>query len=288
MNMFRLLSRNVEDPQWRAAIFLKGPLIMFYRISISFCVLFLLVSLVSTAVAEDEWRPLFNGRDLEGWTAKIRFHEAGENFGNTFRVEDGILKVAYDEYEKFDDRFGHLFFDEEFSHYRLRVEYRIIGEQVPGGAGWAFKNSGLMLHGQSPQSMAIDQEFPVSIEVQLLGGNGEDDRPTCNLCTPGTHVVRDGRLFTRHCTNSTSPTFHGDEWVTAEVEVHGEKSIKHYINGELVLAYDEPQYDPKDGNAKPLIEQQGGQLLINHGTISLQSESHPVEFRKVDILVLEE
>ncbi len=237
--------------------------------------------------SKEEWRQLFNGKDLQGWTPKIRFHEAGENFGNTFRVEDGVLKVSYDEYDKFDARFGHLFFDEEFSHYRLRVEYRIVGDQLPGGAGWAKKNSGIMVHGQRPETMAVDQNFPVCIEVQLLSGTGDGPRPTCNLCTPGTHVVMDGKLHTQHCTNSTSPTF-DDEWVTAEVEVHGDRGIKHYINGDLVLAYEQPQYDPKDKTAKQFVAGKAGPQLIDRGTISLQSESHPVEFRKVEILVLEE
>lgn len=236
-----------------------------------------------------EWRQLFNGKDLDGWTPKIRFHEAGKNLGNTFRVEDGILKVAYDEYDKFDARFGHLFFNEEFAHYRLRVEYRIVGEQLAGGAGWAFKNSGVMIHGQRPETMDVDQQFPVSIEVQLLGGNGRDPRPTGNLCTPGTNVVMDGKLHTQHCTNSSSPTFHGEEWVTVEIEVRGAGKIKHYINGRLVLEYEQPQYDPEDKDARKLIDARGGDgLLLDRGTISLQSESHPVEFRKVEILVLDE
>ena len=91
----------------------------------------LLLTFSSASATDEEWRPLFNGEDLEGWTPKIRGYEAGENFGNTFRVEDGVLKVVYDQYDgKFNERFGHLFFDEEFSNYRLRVEYRVVGEQI--------------------------------------------------------------------------------------------------------------------------------------------------------------
>lgn len=239
------------------------------------------------AAAEDGWRPLFNGKDLEGWTPKIRHHEAGDNYNDTFRVEDGILKVGYDKYDKFGAQFGHLFYNEAFSNYRLRVEYRIVGNQLKDGAGWAAKNSGIMIHGQSPQSMSLDQSFPVSIEVQLLSGLGQGPRPTANLCTPGTHVVMDRKLHTEHCTSSTSPTF-DDEWVTVELEVHGAGTIKHFVNGELVLEYEQPQYDPSYDDAKPLLKGHKGSLLIDGGTISLQSESHPVEFRKVEILELEE
>lgn len=239
-------------------------------------------------VADEKWVSLFNGKNLDGWTPKICFSKVGENYNNTFRVEDGVLKVSYDKYDKFGARFGHLFYEKPFSHYRLRLEYRIVGKQVAGGAGWAIKNSGLMLHGQTPESMAIDQEFPVSLEVQFLGGNGRAPRSTANLCTPGTNVVMGGKLITQHCNNSNSPTFHDDRWVKVEVEVRGSERIRHYVNGQLVLEYESPQYDPQDDTAKPLIEKAGGELRISSGTISLQSESHPVEFRKIEILELAE
>lgn len=241
----------------------------------------------SSAFAED-WVPLFNGKDLEGWTPKIRYSELGENYGNTFRVEDGLLKVRYDQYEKFDERFGHLFYREPLSHYRLRVEYRFVGDQAPGGPGWAIRNSGVMIHGEAPEFMAKDQDFPASIEVQLLGGAATGERTNANLCTPGTNVVIDGKLVTRHCTSAKSKTYRGDRWVTVEVEVHGGKVIKHIIDGEVVLSYEEPQLDDRDAHAKELAAKQGGRLLLEGGTISLQSESHPIDFRKVELLKLKD
>lgn len=232
-----------------------------------------------------EWVSLFNGQDLTDWTPRIRGCEIGENYGETFRVENGLIKVRYDAYEQFDRRFGHLFYRHAFSHYRLRVEYRFVGEQVSGGPGWALRNSGLMLHGQDPATMTVDQEFPVSIEVQLLGGDGIHERPTSNLCTPGTNVVIDNSLFRPHCRSSSSRTHHLDEWVTAEVEVRGSTVIKHILDGDVVLEYREPQLDPRDADARRLI--QGDRLLLDKGTISLQSESHPCDFRSVEIMVLQ-
>lgn len=238
------------------------------------------------AVAPAEaWIPLFNGKDLEGWTPKIRGYALGENFGDTFRVENGVLKVAYDKYDKFNDRFGHLFYKSPYSRYRLRVEYRFTGEQVPGGPGWAVRNSGVMVHGEDPKRMSRDQDFPASIEVQLLGGSGSGTRTTANLCTPGTNVVMNGELVTRHCTNSKSKTYHGDQWVTAEIEVLGGETIRHLVDGQVVLEYQQPQLDDREAHARELIEANGGKLLTG-GSISLQSESHPVEFRKVEILPL--
>jgi hypothetical protein len=236
--------------------------------------------------AESRWISLFNGKNLDGWKVKITGHELNDNYGKTFRVEDGVLKVCYDQYDTFGGKFGHIFYKEKFSRYRLRLEYRFVGEQVPGGPGWALRNNGIMLHCQSPESMTKDQNFPVSIEVQLLGGNGKDKRSTGNLCTPGTNVVMDDRLVTQHCTSSRSKTYHGDQWVKAEVEVHGNDLIKHIINGEVVLEYERPQYDEKDADARKLIKE--GTVMLSEGYISLQAESHPTEFRKIEILPLEE
>ncbi len=233
----------------------------------------------------ETWISLFNGKDLTGWTPKIRGYELGDNFANTFRVQDGVLSVNYDGYTQFDNKFGHLFYQQPFSNYVLRLEYRFIGNQVPGGAGWALRNSGVMIHGQDPRTMRKDQDFPVSIEVQLLGGDGQHPRTTGNLCTPGTHVVMEGQLITRHCTDSRSKTFHGEQWVTAEIEAHGSGKIIHRINGEVVLDYEHPQLDPGDADARRLIKD--GVTLLGGGTISLQSESHSVQFRNIQIRELE-
>ena len=235
--------------------------------------------------SSEHWIPLFNGKNLEGWTVKIRGFKAGENFADTFRVQDGLLTVSYDGYDEFRERFGHIFYNMPFSNYRIRVEYRFIGQQCPGGPGWAYRNSGIMLHGQTPDSMTVDQKFPVSIEVQLLGGNGTDKRTTSNLCTPGTNVVMNGKLIRRHCISSTSRTYHGDQWVTAEVEVRGGRVIRHILEGRTVLEYTKPQLDPRDADARRLIR--GDNLILTGGTISLQSESHPCQFRKVEVLKLD-
>lgn len=235
-----------------------------------------------------EWVSLFNGKDMTGWTPKIRYSEFGQNYGDTFRVEDGLLKVRYENYDEFGERFGHLFYEKEFSHYRFRVEYRFVDEQCKGGPGWAIRNSGVMIHGQDPATMARDQDFPVSIEVQLLAGNGKVERTTSNLCTPGTNVVMDGQLKKQHCMSSTSKTHHLDEWVTAEIEVRGNEVIRHVLDGKVVMEYTKPQLDPRDESAKKVIEARGGELQLHGGTISLQSESHPCDFRKVEIMVLQD
>ncbi|PCI80609.1 MAG: hypothetical protein COB20_02975 [SAR86 cluster bacterium] len=248
----------------------------------------LIILMPNAAYTQDDseqWISLFNGEDLSNWIPKFTGHELGVNYRDTFRAENGVFKVSYDNWPDFNGEFGHIFYDESFSHYKLIVEYRFVGDQVNNGPGWAFRNNGVMLHSQSPQSMTLHQEFPASIEVQLLGGNGEDERATANVCSPGTHYVREGELITQHCINSSSATYHGDQWVTLEVEVRGDELIRHTVNGEMVFEYSMTQLDEGDPDAQNLIGQ-GQPIVVSGGYISLQAESHPTEFRRIDLLLL--
>ncbi len=234
-----------------------------------------------------DWIPLFNGRDLADWTPKFAKHDIGVNLNDTFRVEDGLLKVRYDKWTTFGSEFGHLFYREPFSYYVLAAEYRFVGEQVKGGPGWAMRNNGLMLHTPHPKTMLRDQDFPISIEVQLLGGLADGKpRTTANLCTPGTHVVMNDKLVTAHCVNSTSKTYNGDEWVRVEVVVHGGEMVRHTIDGATVLEYTRPQIG--GGNVAPVdpsIKVDG--TILTSGFIALQAETAPTDFRKVELLNLE-
>lgn len=232
-----------------------------------------------------DWVPLFNGKDLTGWVPKFAGSPAGENWGETFRVEDGLLKVRYDRYpDGFQGRFGHLFTERTYSRYRLRVVYRFVGEQCPGGEGWAWRNSGAMLHSQSPWTMPTAQGFPVSVEAQFLGGDGVNERRTGNVCTPGTNVVIGGKLDLRHCIESSSKTVHGDAWTTFEATVDGAGEIVHYVDGVEVMRYSQPQLDDRDADAKRLLA--GGLKLLDSGHIALQAESHPIDFKSVEIAPL--
>ncbi len=233
-----------------------------------------------------QWVQLFNGKDLTDWQPKITGYNLNDNYGNTFYVENGLMKVKYDAYPSFDNKFGHIFYKKKFSYYLLAVEYRFVGEQCTNGPGWALRNSGVMLHCQAPGSMLKDQDFPISLEAQLLGGNGKEKRTTANLCTPGTNVFLEGKLFTPHCVNSRSETYHGEQWVRVELLVLGDSVIKHIIGKKVVMEYTKPQIGGGNvANHDVAVKKDG--MPLKEGYISLQSESHPVEFRKIEIIDLE-
>lgn len=236
--------------------------------------------------AEGEWIELFNGRDLTGWTVKIARHPLGVNFADTFRVEDGVIKVAYDRYERFDKQFGHLYTNLPYSRYILRLEYRFTGTPMADAPEWAGRNSGVMIHAASPLTMSVEQEWPVSMEMQFLCTDTKAGRQTGNVCPPGTHLEFNGKLNTAHIIeahdSSLSPM---DEWIAAEIEVHGNDLVIHRINGREVLRYARPQLDPGDPDARRLLAM-GAPLQLASGHIALQAESQPVWFRNIRLKVL--
>jgi len=231
---------------------------------------------------------MFNGKNLSDWQIKFAKHPLNENYNDTFRVEDGLLKVRYDKWNAFNGEFGHIFYRQPFSYYLVAAEYRFVGHQVVGAGPaleWALRNNGIMIHGQSAESMGLDQDFPIALEVQLLGGLGRGPRPNGNLCTPGTNVHFSDTLVTRHCTNSTSKTYDGDQWVRVEALVLGDSIIKHIVNGDTVLVYRKPEMGGgAANNTKPGVLQPG--KVLSEGTISLQAETAEIDFRKVEVLNL--
>lgn len=242
---------------------------------------------INRFAAQEDWIPLFNGKDINDWIVKIHHHETGDNFGNTFRVEDGLIKVRYDRYDSFNNRYGHLYFKQPFSYYHLVVEYRFTGVWRKDAPEYTLKNSGVMLHAQDPRTMPREQDWPISVEMQFLAGLGDGKpRPTGNMCSPGTDVVYNGRIDPRHCINSSSETYEGEQWVRAEAIVLGDSLITHIINGDTVLQYSKPQIGGGVvNNYDPRIKTDG--KLLSSGFIALQSEGQEIDFRKVELLNLE-
>lgn len=238
-----------------------------------------------TAADEAGWISLFNGKNLDGWTVKVAKHPMGDNYADTFRVEDGVIKVAYDRYGKFDEQFAHLYSNLPYSHYILRLEYRFTGAAVADSPPWAKLNSGVMIHSQSPLSMTVEQLWPASMEFQFLAVGTKAGQQTGNACTPGTNLEINGKLTTAHIIEATGTLSTMDEWIAVEVEVHGNAEVVHRVNGVEVLRYQHPQLDPTDRDAQRLLAL-GAPLQLSSGHIALQAESQPVWFRNIRLRTL--
>ncbi|MEY4538278.1 MAG: hypothetical protein RLZZ306_35 [Bacteroidota bacterium] len=246
-----------------------------------------------------DWTPIFNGKDLSGWDIKISGQPLNDNYKNTFRVEDGMMRIMYDQYQNFEDKYGHIYFKKPYSYYIVRFKYRFQGNQTPGGASWNVRNSGIMLHSQSAQSMTYEQTFPMSLEMQLLGGLGKGERHTGNLCSPGTQVYMKGSLRPAHCIDSDSKTYDGDQWVDAEAIVLGDSVVHHVINGDTVLTYNKTQIgggfvDDRQGwgiakmdDATIETWKKKDGMPLKSGYIAMQAESHPIDFKNIEVLNLE-
>ena len=263
----------------------KYPLIL---LLLSSCLLGTINKEKSSQLTQDEWISLFNGKDLSNWFVKIQHHETGENYGNTFRVEDGLIKVRYDQYQSFNEQFGHLYFKQPFSYYHLKFEYRFTGEWRKDAPSYTVLNSGIMYHSQDPRTMPKEQDWPISIEMQLLAGLPDGKpRPTGNMCSPGTHIVYHGKLDTRHCINSSSKTYApSDGWIRGELIVLGDSLITHIINGDTVFQYSKPQIGGEVVNRFDPAQKTDGKIL-DRGFIALQSEGQPIDFKNIQLLNLE-
>ncbi len=239
------------------------------------------------ATAEAAWRPLFDGRTLDGWTPKISGYPAGENYQQTFVVQDGAIVVSYAGYDQFKGRFGHLFYKTPFKAYRLRLMYKVLDPSLPDTPAWARGNSGVMFHSQSAESMTLAQPFPISVEFQILGRDGEGPRPTGAVCTPGVSITFDGVRAKEHCTSpANGPTIPNGTWTKLELDVLPNGEVFQKINGVVVQHYGGLELDPNDrfaAVAKDYMSARSGSLALTEGYIALQSEGHPIEFKDIEI-----
>ena len=272
-----------------------------YCTLVTVCLLFVIACQPGKNIADkEEWISLFNGTDLSAWDIKIAGHELNDNYKGTFVVEDSMIRIRYDSYDEFNDAFGHMYYKVPFSYYKLRFDYRFVGEQLKGGASWNVRNSGVMLHSQSAASNELGQGFPVSVELQLLGGLNEGERTTANVCTPGTAVELGDTINYNHCINSSSSTYHGDQWVHVEAVVMGGEYMSFIVEGDTVLSFQRPQVgggfisaqnQGRDWDAFGIIQDKEQWIkksgsVLTEGYIALQAESHPIDFKNIELLNL--
>jgi hypothetical protein len=229
------------------------------------------------------WKRIFDGRSLAGWIPKIAGRPLGDNYRQTFLVENGAIRVSYAGYDRFAGQFGHLIYQTPLKAYRLRLRYRVLEPGMADAPAWAHGNSGVMFHGQAPQTMTLNQQFPVSVEFQILGKEGDGPRPTGSVCSPGTNIAFDGVTASAHCNTSHGPTIPNGTWTRLELEVRPDREVVHRINGVEVLSYGRLELDPRDPDARPLIAARAGELALSEGYLALQSEGQPIEFKDIEV-----
>ncbi|HZY81531.1 MAG TPA: DUF1080 domain-containing protein [Cyclobacteriaceae bacterium] len=243
----------------------------------------LLFSCTKEKEKESDWITLFNGKDINDWIVKIHHHDPGVNFGETFRVEDDMIKVRYDKYQDFNDQFGHLYYKTPFSYFHLSLDYRFTGQLQQGAPNYTLLNSGVMFHSQDPRSMPKEQNWPISVEMQFLATLDDGtERHTGNMCSPGTDIVYGGGVYPDHCLDSNSKSYPREQWVHADLVVLGDSLVTHMINGDTVLQYSKPMMGGGVVNGYDSAIWKPGALL-KEGYVALQSEGQPIDFKNIKI-----
>ena len=242
-----------------------------------------LVSCASVSTgSEPRFHKIFDGKTLNGWEIKVTHHPLGANPHGMWTAKDGVMKINFDGFEQFKGEYAHVFYKKPLKNYILRLDYRFAGKQAPGGPGWATRNSGVMLFAQPPETMTLDQNYPISLENQLLGGLGKGPRTTLSVCMVEITVKVDGKPLTAHCNpnaGATSQTFDGDQWVKLRVEVVN-GVVKSYVNDQLGNTFTEPTVD----KPHPWLKSQDATAQPSY--FALQGESDQVEFRNIELAEL--
>jgi hypothetical protein len=216
--------------------------------------------LLPTLISAAQPVPLFNGKDLAGWTTDVPKADKEPGISPSFIVRDGKLVSL-------GSPGGHLVTDKIYSNYKLVVEYRFARE--PG-------NCGVLVHASTPRKLY--GMFPQSIEVQMMHENAGDfwcigeniEVPDMELRRPKKDADQkfgggpaDARRILNLTDGSEKPI---GEWNTMEIECKGDE-VKVSVNGALV--------------------NHGRKCTATSGKIALQAEGSEVEFRKVELTKLD-
>ena len=229
---------------------------LFIKTFVALVMTLLIFSCQPTKENKKEVVQLFNSIDLSGWHVDVPAMDTSD-VQSPFIVREGLL-VSLGEPR------GHLITDNVYENYRLEVEYRFAGE--PG-------NCGVLVHVSKPRAMY--GMFPQSVEVQMMHENAGDFWCIVEDITVPDMEARRGPQAewgitegkARRIINLTDGSEHPvGEWNTMIIECAGSE-IKVWMNGDLV--------------------NHGTNCTASKGQLALQAEGSEVEFRKLELTLLD-
>lgn len=266
-----------------------APMIRIRRATLAGALLLLASCASLPGGAQPHLHRIFDGKSLKGWVLKTTKYPLGENPHDMLTARDGVMRFSFDGFERFNGEYAVVYYDKPLRNYILQLDYRFAGRQAPGAPAWAKRNSGVMLFAQPPQTMTLNQSYPISVEDQLLGGLDNGSRQTLAVCMVDITVVINGAKPTGHCTPDVAtrppatppplPTFDGDQWVKLRIEVKSGVA-KSYANGILFNTISEPHVDAPH----PWLSSQDAAAQPSY--FALQGESDEVEFRNIELAEL--
>jgi hypothetical protein len=237
---------------------------------------------------DGDWKPLFNGKDLSGWTHFFNGRDKNAKVDDLVRVEDGLIHIYPERMDGEKQPFGYLLSAKPYSHYHLRFEYK-WGTKRFAPRQAAKRDSGMLYHVVGP-----DKVWPRCVELQVQEGD------TGDIFTVGTRVTatidpkkrngpdektnisvflapeKGGKEYTQGTKGITrivkSETAERDGWNTVEAIVAG-GSATHVVNGKVV------------NRCTDILQPETGDTWtpLTAGKIALQAEGAEVYYRNIEI-----
>ena len=251
-----------------------------------------------------EWKPLFNGKDLDGWY-KVIGKGKSDDTNQLIQVHDGMVHMYRKELEGSPQPSGYIVTSNEFSAYHLRLEYK-WGEKRFAPRAKTRRDAGILYH-----VVGNDGVWPRSVECQIQENDVGDiftvrTRLTTDADPATTNVISEVR------TNETGVVKTNE--VLRPVWLSIEKGGVPYVQGvagdirrvvrnpmnehdgwntvEVIVRGDEATYivNGRTNNHATKIEQMvdGKWVPLSKGKIALQLEFAEVFYRNVAIRDLDE
>ena len=237
---------------------------------------------------EPEFRPLFNGKDYEGWYIKLRDETRAEG-EKVFAIENEMIHVFNDDWpneidlnEGTDGTLGMMYTEKSYDKYHLKFEYKWGSKKANYFDKWQF-DAGVYYH------ITDDKVYPIGVEYQIHYIPETDRNRTGDLIRPGgqkytwyynaethdyLHPDKGGVKYTKKSGYEGKKWLHNakitrnfnglnDQWNVCEIIVMGGEYAIHKLNGEVVnMAFD---LDPAAG------------------IIGFQSETAEIFYRNIEI-----
>jgi hypothetical protein len=208
-----------------------------------------------SANAQEKMKPLFNGKNLDGWYSFLKTKGKNNDPEKVFSVENGLLHISGKE-------FGYICTNKVYKDFHLVAEFKWgVKKYPPRDADTTKRDNGILYYVPAD---AKDFVWPKSIECQIQEGDVGDfwlvDHTT--IMVDGQRSVPDSFTRVVKKRDAEKPT---GEWNRVEV-IANKGKITYIVNGVVVNEGEDPS--------------------VNEGKIIIQSEGAEIYYRKIEITEL--
>jgi len=228
-----------------------------------------------------QWKPIFNGKNLDGWKPVVRDQAPGDDPEKIFQVVDGAVHVYRDTPEGKKMPFGVILSDESYTDYRFRFEFK-WGTKKFAPRQEQIRDAGLLFHVVGPEKI-----WPMSVECQVQEGDVGDNFLVYTI--GDAPVDASGKKFQDASQGGTFKTFNvpgkvarvvksetheHDGWNTVEVIVRGDSAI-YLANGKI---------NNYIVNLRAPLGPDQKLVPLTAGRLALQCEGAELYYRKMELL----